>query len=441
MIKLKKNLKNRIYYLIIAVVMIIFVAGCKNNHEEEIELPNIPEGYVIDKARYLSTGEGIYVLIKNEEIDYEEIQKEICNGNAEKIKEQYQTLENKATSTEQYVAVKNIISVADIYLGNYNQAFEGFNDAIKFAEENTVKDKNEILAALYNNVVIATFYLPKGLIVNEQLKKAAKLCEEPYTGLVIAVNQIGQEETSLKLMGRVMGRADELIKRESEINDSIGFVSFLAVGYWAKGYERLGQQKRAVDMLGEYIMKIPDSAEYNLIKSNLLGLRGNYHKDLGELELAIADIQDAIFYARKTVNDNFRRVAIECHRIGICYGKYGEWEKALEYLELANAGYANWMPASQGNLYFNEGYASLELKEYEKAKQNFLKAYWYEQLAVEESDKHIDEEDIAVTREKLHEVYSLQQEYTLPFDEWLDQGLVQIEEEVEEEETEEKETK
>lgn len=62
----------------------LFIVGCQNKQVD------ISSDYMVDKSLYLSDGDGIYAFIENEAINHEIIGTELCNGNADQIKEQYE---------------------------------------------------------------------------------------------------------------------------------------------------------------------------------------------------------------------------------------------------------------------------------------------------------------------------------------------------------------
>lgn len=199
------------------------------------------------------------------------------------------------------------------------------------------------------------------------------------------------------------------------------------------GYTALGKQEQAIDLLEKYIAMVPNLAEYSLLKSVLFGQKGNCYKEKEEYKTAIEDIQKAIFYAEKVLPQNSQRLAMEYQRIGTCYAEIEDWKKAIEYYELANIGYEQLMVIEKGTLYFNEGYTYWELKEYDKAKLYFLKSYINKKIVAEELKGNAGKEYCTNVKERLHMAYLLENNFLLSFDEWLDQELAQVEEEVIEE--------
>lgn len=443
MIENEKCLKNKIYFFVIMVIMIVYITGCKKNNEANIRFPAIPDDYTVSKELYMSTGDVIFAFIENEEIDYAKIQSEIYTKNAEKVKKECEEIIGKENDPEKYVAIQNIIAITDIYLSNYKQAYERFNDTISFVEENVEKDKSKVLTVLYNNAGTATYYLQEISTVEELLEKASALCEEPYMGLVIAANQIIREKVnaSVKQIGKAMMRADKLISLELKITDSINLVTYSAVRCWSAGYIVMGESEKAIKLLEEYIPLIPNSAEYNLIRTSLIGMKGNCYKELKEYEKAIEDIQNAIYFAEKTVNPNFKGLAFEYHKIAICYENLENWDKAIDYFELANPGYVQAMPIEKGALYYDEGCAYFRSGEYDIAKRYFLLSYVNLQEIIGKSDNDVVNELISDVKDNLSVIYLLDKTITAPFYEWLEQELAQIEEEAVEEETEKEETK
>jgi len=415
-------MKNKICFLICCVTWILFIQGCQNKQAD------IPPEYVVDKSLYLSDGDGIYAFIENEAVSHEIIGTELSNGNADKIKEQY---ENKAGTKEDlqvYVAIQNILGITEIYLGDYERAYEYFNDAIAVLDEVELPDKNKLLSVLYNNAGAVTLNLYRNATIDERLEKAAKLCEDPYLRLVISVNQSCRlkEYATEKEWGETILQFKELIQDEKQLEDSPYFTTFLAARYMGTGYMLIGQEERGIEVLDEYIPLIPETANHNMIKSALLGQRGHCYYRLGEYDKSIKDTQEAVLLAERTVDNNSQRLAYEYLRLATGYVGKEEWSTALPYLEKALPGYQKINPSAKGLLYFNIGYVCWELEEYEKAKMYFLKSYVEKKAVIEDVGIAIGEGYDSNVKARLHEIYQ-SEDYSVSFTDWLEQELNQIE--------------
>jgi len=110
------------------------IPGCQGRQAD------IPPEYVVDKSLYLSDGDGIYAFIENEAVNHEIIGTELSNGNAIKIKEQYENRAGTKENPQEYATIQNILGITEIYLGDYERAYEYFNDAITVLHELELTD-------------------------------------------------------------------------------------------------------------------------------------------------------------------------------------------------------------------------------------------------------------------------------------------------------------
>ena len=415
-------MKNKICFLICCVTWILFIQGCQNKQVD------IPPEYVVDKSLYLSDGDGIYAFIENEAVSHEIIGTELSNGNADKIKEQY---ENKAGTKEDlqvYVAIQNILGITEIYLGDYERAYEYFNDAIAVLDEVELPDKNKVLSVLYNNAGAVTFNLYRLATIDERLEKAAELCEDPYLRLAISVNQSCRlrEYATEKEYGEMILQFKKLIEDEKQLEENPYFVTFLAARHMVPGYMLTGQEEKGINVLSEYIPLIPETEKYNLIKSALLGQRGHCYYRLGEYDKSIQDTQEAVFLAERTLDKNSQQLAYEYIRLATGYVGKEEWSTALPYLKKALPGYKQNNASAKGTLYFNIGYVCWELAKYEEAKMYFLKSYVEKKAVIEDVGIAIGEGYDSNVKARLHEIYQ-SEDSSISFTDWLEQELNQIE--------------
>lgn len=180
------KLKRRIFIFLLVIVLTII--GCCNR---QIKKPIENEE---NKEIYLSDGKGIYILIDTDMIDSEKIKTEICNGNASTIKEEYEKI-NKRDKLEEFIAVRNILGIAECYLGEYEKAYQSFLDAIKIIEEEELSNSNYFKAVLYNNAGAISLNLSNFAVEDENLKKAEESCEDSYMKLIIRINQESRVKT------------------------------------------------------------------------------------------------------------------------------------------------------------------------------------------------------------------------------------------------------
>ena len=415
-------MKNKICFLICCIMWILFIPGCQSRQVD------IPPEYVVDKSLYLSDGDGIYAFIENEAVNHEIIGTELSNGNANKIKEQYENRTGTKEDPQVYVAIQNILGITEIYLGDYERAYEYFNDAIAVLDEVELPDKNKFLTILYNNAGTVTLNLSKFASINEWLEKAAKLCEDPYLRLVISANQSCRlrEYASEKELGEMILQFRELIQKEKQLEDGSYLVTFFAARYIGVGYMRTRQEKKGIEVLDEYIPLIPETSNFNMLKSALLGQRGHCYYRLGEYDKSIKDTQEAVFLAEKTAAENSSRLAYEYLRLATGYVGKEEWDTALPYLEKALPGYKQATSSDKGTLYFNIGYVCWELEKYEEAKMYFLKSYVEKKAVIEDVGNAVGEGYDSNVKARLHEIYQ-SEDSSISFTDWLEQELNQIE--------------
>ena len=415
-------MKNKISFLICCIMWMLSIPGCQGRQAD------IPPEYVVDKSLYLSDGDGIYAFIENEAVNHEIIGTELSNGNAIKIKEQYENRAGTKENPQEYATIQNILGITEIYLGDYERAYEYFNDAITVLHELELTDKNKLLPILYNNAGAVTLNLYRFATNDERLEKAAALCKDPYLRLVISANQSCRlrEYATEKEWGETILQFKELIQEENQLEDSSYFVTFFAARYMGVGYMLTGQEERGIKVLDEYIPLVPETANYNMIKCSLLGQRGHCYYRLGEYDKSIKDTQEAVFLAERTVGKNSQQLAYEYIRLATGYVGKEEWSTALPYLEKALPGYKQKNASAKGTLYFNIGYVCWELKEYEKAKMYFLKSYVEVKAVIEDVGNAVGEGYDSDIKERLHEIYQ-SEDCSVSFTDWLEQELNQME--------------
>ena len=172
-----------------------------------------------------------------------------------------------------YVAIQNIVGIAEVYMGEYRQAFARMKDTIDFIEDKELVHKDNILVILYNNVGVMNLYYSHTKERDEYLEKANELCQKPYMSLVIQANQsmrIGEDATR-KQQGIMLREMEKLIKAAKKMEGNDGLVQYVVERYLEGGYMTVSQEERAIKKLNEYIIQIPDLPEYNMIKTEMLG--------------------------------------------------------------------------------------------------------------------------------------------------------------------------
>ena len=83
----------------------------------------------------------------------------------------------------------------------------------------------------------------------------------------------------------------------------------------------------------EYLPRIPDQPEYDMVKAAFLGRRGYGYHMLEEYKLAIADFMQSIKLAEKMVDESSPELSVQYERLSISYEKTEQLDLALEYME------------------------------------------------------------------------------------------------------------
>lgn len=232
---------------------------------------------------------------------------------------------------------------------------------------------------------------------------------------------------SFKATGEMIIRAEELMKKEKQIEGGSRFVQFSAARTKALGYLMTGQANKGVEILDEFIPQIPDTPEYNLVKSSLLNVRGFCYANKNDFERAKEDYQNAIVSAKKTVDDKTKGLGVSYCRLGECYRLNEDWDMALVYFEKAMPGFETATFDDRAFLYYAAGNTCWELNEYEKAKGYLLKAYVYKWEVKEDLGPALSKDYGSTVKESLYKVYELEKGEFLFFDEWLEKELDQME--------------
>lgn len=128
-------------------------------------------------------------------------------------------ISNLEEEPKKYAAIQNVLGITEVYLGNYNRAYEYFINTISFLNEKSLPEKDELLAVLYNNAGTVTINLPKNATNDKRLMKAVELSKEPYLRFVITLNLTGRVKAlaSVKEYGVMISRSKEIIKREEQV--------------------------------------------------------------------------------------------------------------------------------------------------------------------------------------------------------------------------------
>ncbi len=394
------KLKRRIFIFLLVIVLTII--GCCNR---QIKKPIENEE---NKEIYLSDGKGIYILIDTDMIDSEKIKTEICNGNASTIKEEYEKI-NKRDKLEEFIAVRNILGIAECYLGEYEKAYQSFLDAIKIIEEEELSNSNYFKAVLYNNAGAISLNLSNFAVEDENLKKAEESCEDSYMKLIIRINQESRVKTlsTKKEFDEMIAQCKKLMRMEKEIKNSSQFVTFLGARYVGVGYMMQGKEREGIKILGQYLSLVPETAEYYMVKAQLLGQRGQCYTRIGNYAEGMEDIRIAIELTEKTVNKCSKELAYEYVRMAGCYAGQEEWSKALYYLEKALPGYKQATSGDKEVLYYNIGYACERLGNYEKAEEYFFKTYVETQKIIENTGEIVGEGYDSYIVSHLYDLYIL----------------------------------
>lgn len=217
----------------------------------------------------------------------------------------------------------------------------------------------------------------------------------------------------------MIARAREIIKKEEEIKNSPDYVRLAAIRYMTTGYMATGQERKAIEILNEYIPQIYNSPEYYLLKAVFLSYRG-YCKDiLEEYEGAINDFHCSIALAEKTVDDNSRQLAATYNRLGVSYMNCENYNTGLVYFKKALPGFRYATPPDKGIVYWNAGNASYQLEQYDQAKMYLLKSYVNNQIIIEELGSGVGEEFGRDAKQVLLVMYYSEKNDIADFDKWL----------------------
>ena len=415
-------MKIKISVLTLFFIEILLLSGCNSRTEKHLV---IPENYIVNQSLYLAEGAGIYGLIENNSINYDEIRDEICNGNADDIREQYENLKVSEENLETYVAVQNLLGITEIYLGDYEQAYRYFNEAIDLINDSPVPEKKRILTVLYNNAGTVTASMPGFDMEDERLEKASELCEDPYMELVVAVNQSARTKkgASLKELGIMIEESVKLIKRETQLVKGIGFVGFQAAGHMAAAYLSTGQTDREMKIVEKYIPLVPDTAEYNLQRALLLEYKGYGFYAMEDYEKAKEYFWKAVMETEKTVDERSRRLSAQNFRYGVACWECGEWDKGVYYMKKAIRGSGQATPDVRGAIFYNIGYAYWKLEKLEEARDYLLRSYLFY--------REVSERATELAREYLWRIYKSENDTSCIFEEWLEKELEKVDMETE----------
>jgi tetratricopeptide (TPR) repeat protein len=346
---------------------ILFLTGCGSQNKSELA---IPEGYTVNESLYLAEGAKLYAFIESDSMDYDTIRSEICNGDAESVKERYGNMKAPEDDPERYAAVQNVLGITEVYLGEYEQAYESFNKAADVVNDSQIPEKGQILAVLYNNAGAVTTSLPEFDTVDTQLDKAAGLCEDPYMALIVELNQAIRIRamSSIKEYGLMIGHLKKIIRRERRIKGNPGLIEYQAALYMAIGYVQCGKEEKGAKLLDQYIALIPDTPEYNMQRAFLSGYRGSLYCAEGEYGKAAEKLEYSIMEAKKTADERSRRLSEIYVRYAEVYGETEDWKNQIACAEKAirGAGYAT--PDVKGLIYYYLGCGCLMSDDIERAR-------------------------------------------------------------------------
>ncbi len=431
-------MKTKIMISILALMPALLFASCQKRagsrftirdipKEEEARhhfaIPDIPDSYTVDKNLYVAQENGIYAFIEGGRFDYESIGSELCGGNAASIKEQYEKMNIPESDVINYAALQNILGITEIYLSDYARAYDYFCDAIQFIEKRNLPEKDSVLTVLYNNAGAVTIYLFANAPEDRRLLKASGLCSDPYMGLIIAINQAGRIKiyASGKECGIMIARANEMLEKEGQVNNSTGFVHVLAVRCIAMGNRRLGKMEEAIRVLEKAIPEIPEKQEYSLLKAGLFTEMGICKEYMENHEGALQDFRSAIAIHGKILGSESRQAADTYFWMGTSYMRAGNDAEAAVCFEKTIPGMRCGVAGDKWKMYWNAGYSFQRLGDYEKAKGYLLKAYVNIQEIIENSAAPIDEElefDRKM-RVALREIYEKNGGNKATFERWL----------------------
>ncbi|NBI71715.1 hypothetical protein D3Z50_11685 [Clostridiaceae bacterium] len=338
------------------------------------------DGYIVNEALYLADGENIYAFIETDSIDYREIRDEICNGNADDVKARCENLKAPKDAPEQYAAVQNILGITEIYLGEYEQAYEHFIRTINYVNNNPISQKERILAVLHNNAGALAMNQNWFDIWDTHMNQAAGFCEDPYMVLTVELNREirveGMEKTEY---GRLVGRMVRIIRRERQIKGTTGLIGYEAASHMAIGYGMCGKVKKGIRILNRYISLIPDIPEYNMLRALLFADKGTLYQMGKKFEKASESLNIAITEAGKTVNE--RSVIMSGYYIKLAqiYRDLFDWKNEFLCVKRAMRGARYAAPDWKGAVCLLMADAYRMFDEKEQAKEYMLKSYLYYQ--------------------------------------------------------------
>ncbi len=338
------------------------------------------EGYAANGALYLADGVNIYAFIETDSIDYGEIRDEICNGNADAVKERYENANVSKDVPDQYAAVQNILGIAEIYLGEYERAYEYFIGTIDYVNNSQMSEKEGILAVLHNNAGAVALSRRRRGMWDEHMNQAAGYCEDPYMELAVELNQVIRPEHAEKVeYGRLVGHMVRLIRKERQIKGTTGVIGYEAANYMAIRYVMCGKEKKGKRILDRYIERIPDTPEYNMLRALLFVSKSDLYRIDGEFEKAGGCLHTAIAEAGKTADR--RSVIMSGYYIkhAQIYRELGDWKNEFLCVKKAMRGARYAASDWKGGVCLFMAHAYEMFDEDEQAKKYAIKSCLYYQ--------------------------------------------------------------
>lgn len=357
---------------------ILLFAGCGGRRKR---------AYAVNETLYLADGANVYAFIETDSIDYREIRDEICNGNADAVKARCENAKVSKDDPEQYAAVQNILGITEIYLGEYEQAYEHFIRIIDYVNNSPISERERILAVLHNNAGALAMNQSQFGMWDTHMNQAAGFCENPYMALAAEFNQaIWIENTEINEYGRLVGRMVRIIRKERQIKGTTGLIGYEAANYMAIGFAMCGKVKKGIGILNRYIERIPDAPEYNMLRALLFAGKGELYRMDEELEKASESLNTAITEAGKTVDG--RSVIMSGYYIKhaqIFHDLY-DWKNEFVCVKRAMRGARYAAPDWKGTvcLFMADAYRMFDEREQEK--EYMLKSYLYYQRIGEDYD-------------------------------------------------------
>ena len=365
------------YVKAIISVFALFIAGILFLTGHSIWNRNV---YIVNEALYLADGSNIYAFIETDSIDYREIRDEICNGNVDAVKSRYENIKTSKDALEHYAAVQNILGITEIYLGEYEQAYERFIRIINYVNNSPISEKRHILAVLHNNAGALVMNQSRFGMWETHMNQAAEFCEDPYMKLTAELNRaIRVEGTGKTEYGRLVGRMVRIIRKERQIKGTTGLIGYEAASHMAIGYGMCGKVKKGIKILNRYIRLIPDTPEYNMLRALLFASKGDlYHMDK-KFEKASESLNTTIMEAGKTVNE--RSVIMSGYYIkhAQIYRELYDWKNEFLCVKRAMRGARHAAPDWKGSVCLFMAHAYQMFDEDEQAKEYMLKSYLYYQ--------------------------------------------------------------